>query len=453
MKYLVFGFAATVGVPLMALMAANAPRIRGLLLTALVFSVALGDMANINFLSMESYRGPDRGFEVSLSDLLALGLALSLLLKNAGQVRWVPFNTLPIAAFIAFALLTTLASPMPLYGSFTVFKLVKFYLIYWAVMNTLWTGTSRDYVWWGLVAMGFLMTALALQQKYLLGMYRVHTLFDHSNTVPAFANLVLPALLIWGMVDRRLGMGRAVLSGLAALGLSFTVVATFSRAGLVLTVACVMGALFLAVRRSSPVRAFMVTSVVLVMIAIGGIMAADSVIDRFLNAPESSEEARDEFNHAAKLMAGDHLLGVGLNNFSHALTRTGRYRNHLTVMENEEQAGVVHHIYYLTAAEMGYVGLALFLLIMARFTWLTGRHGILGRGPEGAIVGGFFLGLCALHLTGLLEWVFRLTPVLYQFAIVCGCAVAFVDRNGREDSEEGSREGILVLALPRRAAA
>jgi hypothetical protein len=444
-KYLVFGFATLAGVPLMAFLAASSRSLRGWLLAALVFSPVLGDMANINFLSMESYRGPDRGFEVSLSDLLALGLVLSLLLKDAGRVRWLPFNSLPIAVFIGYGVLTTLASPVALYGSFTVFKLLKFYLIYWAVMNTLWTGTSRDYVWWGLVATAFLMTTLALQQKYLLGIYRVHTLFDHSNTIPAFANLILPALLIWGMVDRKLSLGRAILSGLGALGLSFTVVATYSRAGLVLTVVCVLGALFLAVRRASPTRALMVTSVVLVMISIGGMIAADSVIDRFLNAPESSEKARDEFNTVARHMAKDHLLGIGLNNFSHVLTETGRYRNHLTVMENEEQAGVVHHIYYLTAAEMGYLGLALFLFVMARFTWITGWHGIRGRGPERAIVGGFFLGLCALHLTGLLEWVFRLTPVLYQFAIVCGCAVALIGRNGG-DAETGS--GGIVLVFP-----
>ena len=36
-------------------------------------------------------------------------------------------------------------------------------------------------------------------------------------------------------------------------------------------------------------------------------------------------------------------------------------------MENEEHAGVCHHIYKLTAAEMGYGGLIVFALMLAHF--------------------------------------------------------------------------------------
>jgi hypothetical protein len=427
-KYLAFSLAFSMGVPAMAFLASASSRARGWLLSLLVLSTALGDMANINFLSMEAYRGPDRGFEVSLSDLVALSLVVSLLLKDAGRVRWLPPGSLTFGLFLALGIASTAQSPEPLFGLFTLFKLLKFYLVFWCVVNVLRTGTPMEYLWWGFVSVAAVLTFLAVYQKYGLGIYRVHASFDHSNTVPAFANLILPVLFMWALVDPGMSRGKAAASAVGALGLLFTVMATFSRAGLALGGFILVGALVLASRRSSPRRIVVGGAVVMGLALAGGAVAADSIIARFRDAPEASENARAEFNHAARLMASDHALGIGLNNFSHVLTREGRYRAHITVMGNEEHAGVAHHIYWLTAAEMGYGGLVAFLLWMATFTVKAFWHGLRARTPEGTLLGGFFLGLCALHAVGLLEWVFRLTPVLYLFGVVAGTVVAFADR-------------------------
>jgi O-antigen ligase len=101
----------------------------------------------------------------------------------------------------------------------------------------------------------------------------------------------------------------------------------------------------------------------------------------------------------------------------------------------------VHHIYLLTLAELGYVGLLLFLLVMLRFTWRAGREGLFPRSTDAMLARGLFLGLCALHAAGLLEWAFRTTPVMYMAAIVCACIVAFTTRTAR-------RTGRTALSIP-----
>jgi hypothetical protein len=96
-------------------------------------------------------------------------------------------------------------------------------------------------------------------------------------------------------------------------------------------------------------------------------------------------------------------------------------------MANEEQAGVAHHIYRLTAAELGYPGLVCFLLVWWGFwirpLWVGWRR----QGLHATLLLGFSIGFQALYLIGFLEWAFRLTPVIYLYTIQAGLASALAD--------------------------
>ena len=426
-KYIVFGIAFVVGVPVMGFMASSSAKLRGWLLTLLIFSTALGDKANINFVSLEAYRGPDRGFEVNLTDLIALGLVVGLLMKYPTKVRWLPYNSFAMFMLFGVACIATWMAPQRLLAFFTLFKLIKVFVLFWCVVNCLHLGTSRDYVWKALVGIGLFVTVLALKQKYMDGIYRIPGPFDHSNTVPLFLNLIMPSLLMWGLCDKRLSQSQSVISIVAALGMVFAVAATFSRAGTALAIFCLIGTLAIANQRAKSLRVTATSIIVFLAMLGGGIKAADSFLDRMRNAPKSSEAARDEFNVAASMMAREHTFGVGLNNFSHVLTVNPHYNEHIEVMANEEQAGVAHHIYWLTAAEMGYPGLAAFLIVIVRFAWLAVWTGWRSESVEGLILFGYFFGYCALHASGFLEWAFRITPVMYLFTITAGICVAFAD--------------------------
>lgn len=423
MKYLVFlGFSA-VAVPSAAALALSSARWRGRLLALLVFSTVLGDSASLNFYSMASYRGPDRGYEVTLTDLLALGLGVAFALR--GRLRLPPVSALWLA-WGAVGLVGALAAYSPLLASFTLWKLARLFLLYAVLCAALREPGTLDRVRQGLLGVAAVVTFLALKQKYLHGIYRIHGPFDHSNTVPLYANLVLPVLLLWGLADRRLSALQAVASVGAALGLVFAVAATFSRAGTALALAVMLGVLGLTNLRARGARVRLTTVVVGLALLAGGAKAADSFIKRFQNAPKSSEEARHEFNHAAELMSGDRLLGVGLNNFSRALTVDGRYNRHIRVMADEAQGGVCHHIWWLTAAETGWLGLLLFAAALAQWCLIALRRAWPLRSLEQLLLAAALLGMLALHTSGFLEWALRITPVSYQLVVVaglvCGCA-------------------------------
>jgi hypothetical protein len=165
----------------------------------------------------------------------------------------------------------------------------------------------------------------------------------------------------------------------------------------------------------------------LILIA-GGIKTAGSIAKRVKDAPAASEQARVEFNEAAHAMLRDHPMGIGLNNFSWELTYHTEYRRYLVVMANEKEAGVCHHIYNLTAAELGWPGLFLYIVIMVSFVWMAFRASLLSKDLESQLLLGLMLGALALHLQGFLEWGFRITPVLQNFAISTGLVVGLANR-------------------------
>jgi hypothetical protein len=384
-------------------------------------------MASINFVSMEKYRGPDRGFEVTLTDLIAWGLILGTAVRFPAKICWVPHNSLWIFAFFGIACGSAAQAPERLMAGFTLFKFVRTYAVFWCVANCLRVGTPLEHVRAGLVAVGAMMTGLALKQRYLDGIIRVPGPFDHSNTIPSYLNLIMPLLLIWALCDRRLSRAQVMASLGAVFGMMFCVTATLSRAGLAMAAGCMAGALAWANLRAGSARVTAVSLLICLGITAGSLKAADTLINRFKNAPEASEGARDEFVVAAELMLRDHPTGVGLNSFSHVLTTTPEYREHFRYMAVEEQGGVVHHIYLLMLAETGYAGLAVFALILARAAWLAGWHAWRSRELEGNLLFGLFLGLCALYAVGFLEWTLRITPVFYLFAICAGLGAALAE--------------------------
>jgi hypothetical protein len=428
-KYAVFALFTVVSVPAMAAIATISDRLRGWLLTALVFSTVLGDKGAINFVSMETYRGPDRGFEMTLTDLIALAMVAALAIRKPRDVRWLPFNSLPMLAWFLLASVSAIGTQEAVLSAFTLFKLLRGYVVYWCVYNAVRTGIPIRAVWRAALGLGLYLTGYALWQKYGLGYYRVYTIFPHPNAIPLYLNQVMPLLLAIGLVDR--SPARSLASLVTALGMLFTVVTSFSRAGMAFSAIAMLAVLFLANRWAKSARATLATVVVAAGLVAGGALAAGSVIERFAEAPESSMLARDEFNRVASQMASDHPLGVGINQYSAVLTATPAYRDRIVLMAQEAQGGVCHHIYRLTLAETGWLGLAVFLLVMWRFAARTGWRSSRSRGVEGLLLASLLVGAATLHASGFLEWAFRTTPIFFLFNACAGLAMAMAEQARR----------------------
>jgi hypothetical protein len=451
-KDAILAAALVLGVPSMAIAALWSSRVRGYLVSLMIFLTVLGAHGSINLISRELYRGPDRGFEFTAADLVCWALVIAIVARFPRGIEWFPLNTWLMLLFFLNACVLAATASEPLFTAFSLWKCLRIFCLYWCTVNCLRLGTHRRYIWLGYVGAAAVLTALGLQQKFLQGIYRVHGPFDHSNTIPLYANLILPVLLIWGLCDRELPLWKSVASIALSLGLLFTVISTFSRAGIAIATGCFLCAVLWANLRSSSVRVRVSTLALGLLLTAGMARLAGPILNRIQNAPKASETARDEFNYAARLMLHDYPFGVGLNNFSYVVTTHTAYRARFEVMKNEEQAGVAHHIYWLTAAETGYLGLALYLAIIVRFCWSAllgafrgpGRHKSIRR----TLLFGVFLGFVALQASGFYEWAFRLTPVMQLFAIQAAVAVSWAIERPRPRTSPLPAHEPLALPVP-----
>ncbi len=421
-----------VGVPAIAAASTLSLRIKHLLFSVMLISLLFGVQASINLMSMEFYRGPVRGFEITLTDLIALALIISMMLRSGSRIIWLPRFFSLLAAFFLFSIVNVLQSEYQIFGWFAVWQLFRMGLIYWCVINFFATEEysmesvrtlMRSYA-----VSGVILGAVALKQRYIDGIYRVFVYFDHSNTIPSFVILITCVLLVWSMREERLSVPEHVVTLGGTAGMVFAVFATSSRAGIVTSVMAVFAGVVISNLHRSGDRARRSSLVILLCMVIGGVMMMETVVHRFLHAPEASEQARDEFEVAAIMMADDHPLGVGINQYSQMLTEEEEYRRHIVVMRTEEQAGVAHHIYLLTAAEMGYAGMVFFIVISALFTLSMVIGGLPMRTMEQRLLAGLAVGFIALFAIGFLEWVIRQSPVLYQMTAAAGFGQALVNQ-------------------------
>lgn len=431
MKYLVFFLIAVVGVPLAANYAQQKAKFRGMLVGGLFLFALLVKQGKINFVSMESYRGPDRGFEVCMTDLIGITLLTVLVKKYKERIVWLPPCSWPLLLLYVIALISAVGAEDKLVAAFSLFKWARAYGVYWITYNSLKMPWPRRKIWAGLIIAAYTLTFWSLKDKYIGHMYRVAACFDHSNTVPLFINQFLPVLAMWGLTDKKLTNAQSLATTIGSLGLCVASQCTFSRLGMLLSVSGFFGALLTANIFCRTPRVRVITMIAVSGVVVGGLLALPSIMERIRTAPEESELARLEFNLAAKKMAEDHPFGVGINNFSRSLTREARYNQFISVMEDEDQSGVCHHIYNLTAAELGKYGLYTFVAILLYFLvqgligFWKNRHNMAGWLCMGVVIGE-----CALHVSGFAEWVFRITPVTYMYALCAGLSMGLKDGGG-----------------------
>lgn len=428
-KWAAFFLVAVVGVPLMIHFSMANARVRKSLFAFMVFTTCV--KISVNFCSNEWYRGPDRGLEVTLTDLICLALGVALIGRVPGKIKWVPPTAIPMAIYFALATISVLQCDIPFFGAFSLFKLAKAFALYWVAYNTFRIEPPEAELWYGLMGIAYYETFVCLKQKYMIGMYRVYGTFDHSNSIPIYLIMTLPLVLAWILHGRYLNKTKTMISLVGLAGMCVCILATQSRAGLILMGCALVAVMFRMVPFRISIRKLGLSSIFLILVAAGLAKALPTIIQRFKEAPESSEQAREEFNMAAELMAHDHFFGVGYNMFSHTMTHYERYKQFSAVMLNEENAGVCHHIYFLTAAEMGFIGLASFILVMVaihirlmlRFWGKTTF--------ERAVVVAVCIGLTMVHVIGLLEWCFRLTPQTNMFMLVSAMGQAYCWRIGK----------------------
>lgn len=370
------------------------------------------DPLTLDFLE-QPYRGASRSLEIAVLDLVALTLHVALPAPRPPAPYRAPrYLYLVVAAFsLSYAV-------VPLYTAFSVVQIVRAYVLFGAVYRLAQRPKLATALGKGL-AIGVLYSAvMALEQRYVQGMFQVSAGFEHPNSLGMAVNLVVPIALAVSYEGK--GDKLAIVTiGAGAI----CIVLALSR-GALLMFAFAVGIVFIGsiVRRFSRRKLY---TTILLGIAATVLLgkSLDTIVERFVTAPEASVTARGRFEAAAQAMLEDHPLGIGLNNYSHVLEHGG-YADDFDMPE-VDRAGLAHHVYWLTAAELGYLGLLSYLWLIAAPWWTAVRGALRLKGDvRGDILLGCAAGMTAMHIHGLAEWIARQTSVMYLFWTVAGLAAA-----------------------------
>jgi O-antigen ligase len=215
-------------------------------------------------------------------------------------------------------------------------------------------------------------------------------------------------------------------------------VMTTSRATLGLAVAG-MGLIFLvsARRKMTGRKAGVGVAAVVVFIILGPIALA-SFHERFTEVPLSNGyDERAAFIRAAEAIVDDHPFGVGTNNYV-VIANIGGYLERAGVANRYASRNApVHNVYWLTAAETGYLGLAALLFLFfqpLKAALVCGwRH---REDDRGDLLLGLGVSLLILYIHCYFEWIFMLAPVQFIFAMTLGMIAGLTQQLGYWQTED-----------------
>lgn len=389
----------------------------------------------------QTYRGTDRGFGVTIPDLLFFGYFFFLLLGSTKRklIGW-PYNMTPGLSLILISSISLIGSQVLLYGLFTIYKLICGLVLYWVIVNVVKEKADIEAIITGLVTAVIFQGLLVSWQKFVTQsvVYRATGTFPHPNTLAMYVNLIVPialSLLLSNTLMKRQNKW-AVLTILSGI---LCTVFSKSRAGLVLMLGAIVLTTVISVLIKPSFRNVCIVVSGLVTLSILGVIVTPQIANRFETAPEESAQTRAYFNRAARAMATTHFFGVGINGYSWTVANTSYYwivyadlladePNPQAFRESplgQDRLGTVHHIYYLFASETGWTGMGIFILCIVRF-YGCNLVSVL-RSTDNycrAVLLGTLIGFTTLHLQGFLEWAFRQTSLFYLFLLISGLVTA-----------------------------
>lgn len=418
MKWVVFFGAIFVGVPALRHFLQRDARLRFVVMAFVCFD--LFNPMHINLISQETYRGDSRGIEVTTVDLLLLALRYAV---PRTRKRPATSHALVRSMYFLAVVLSFKDTPDVLKSFFSLWKLIRMYLAFdtmrWVLLDLQMVSAATTGLAFGVLWQGWLV----LWQKYVQHLIRTVGSMPHPNSLSMIVNLIAPiAFALW--LSGRARKYAPLVVGAAGI----STIASLSRGGMLMFVMATALGSVAGLSRGFEKRKLKILAALLVAAGLVLARSIDTIIERFTTAPKESELARVLFNKAAKMMAEDHVFGVGINMYSHVLDHGG-YADRLHI-EPGDRNGIAHHIYWLTAAETGYFG-AFSYILLAATVWISTARLATRKGLPGDLGLGMCLGLSTMLLQGTAEWIARQTPMAYAFWLYAAMASALRGTNPR----------------------
>lgn len=379
--------------------------------------------------------GYSKGLVVTLLDTLCLAI-----LANARQTS----VRLPFAGLFAAYIVAILLSILQADGFFApfsyAFQTIRAFIVFVTVAMVVQQKDTLRYIMYGL-AVGAIIQGVVATGQRLGGTFQAAGTMGHQNLtgmVLHFSTLPLLAMLLAG--DRsKLYLG-GVAGGLVAvaLGASRGSIA-FLAVGLALLLA-------LSIMRHVTSRKLGVAGVSVLLVALASpvVIAGLETRSKGLEQTFTVDGERLAFEKAASEMWSDHPLGVGANRYT-LIANTGGYseRAGVTWAGNSRNA-VVHNLYLLTGAELGWLGL---MTLVPFLLWVIvrGLHFAFAnrRSPRGDVVLGCTCAVTAAALQSFFEWIWVMTTMQYVFAIALGIMSGSIMQR-RAETAKARREARLA---------
>lgn len=417
-------------------------RLRDLAFFGMIAGVVFAERFDVNFLGQYWYRGTARGINISLIDILAWGVLVgSLLIPRYPRRKWFwPASAGVILLYFAYCVYSTLHAPQPLFAVWELVNIPRALVILLAAAAFVRTRRELGILVLGLTAAVCVQAVYALKQRYIGGMYRPPGTLDHANSLSMFMCTVGPVLLAAVLADWSKWI-RWIAAGGCAVA-SVCVLLTISRAGLPIF-AFVMGCTAVActtwritARKVGIVAAICVAMTLLLF------KSWDMIVARYASATFAEEvleidgENRGIYWRWAGMMVQDDFTGVGLNNWSYAVSKTYGarvgfgYEDYDDIKKAPEKADIpsiryappAHALAALTLGELGIPGTLLFGLVWLRWFWVGAMFlwRRLNADPMHRFGIGCLFGTTGIFLQSVTEWTYRQPALLLVFHALMG---------------------------------
>ena len=424
MKYFVF-IVAALGVPPLSFLLHINRRWMKYAFWGMIAAMGLYHSTSINFFSDEFYRGSSRGMEVSLVHLFSLAVLGAFLIRHKLK-EWLPeWGFRFYFIYFLLCLPSLLDAEDWLISWFEIWKMIMLYFFYLSVYTYLTVTDDVKTVIKGLAVFAIGNLAMILKD-HLAGIYQPHGFFPHQNAMAVammtFASLFFAGYMFNGTLTR---FGRMCLVAFGCA--SVAIMRSYSRVAMLTLPVALFLVFFNCVVLGKAKRWMIKIAPIAVVGAIGIAIMLPRIIERFLNAPESSGSTRIELALCAREMIRDRpWTGVGINNWGIKINppydyaeRAGRETNRGT----EFKDGIVETVYLLVCAECGIPALLAMLFwfgwywvlciklmkAFKRTQWFFIPAGILG-------------GLVVSYVQSCFEWVYRqqlnLICIMFMFALL-----------------------------------
>lgn len=414
--------------------------------------------------------GGESSFRVEMSDpfllILAFFVAREILAGRRAGLR-VPKVLVLWLAILSMGLMAIVLGPWRTTAAHEVFRMAKLTFLFVVVTNEL-ENPRRILHMTGALTAGVIVQSLAgllqFARKAHLGLeilgetgagtlkqlaadsirteraFRAGAFLSHPNIFGIFLAMLLP-LAVAGFLIRRKRGERLFFLGAISLGMA-ALVATLSRSGWVSFFVAFCVLMFLMILNQGTRRASILTAIAasfaLLLVCI---VFADRIITRITESKESAMLSRSEYLQDARgMIAARPLFGWGLNSYVYAAPPFTRYGARGAIVKYQNWLPPVHNIYYLVTAELGVVGLALHLALLA---WLiiVGVRNLKVPDPLlYAVNAACLAGIAALLVDGFFSFSLRINSILRVFWTMAALLMAIHYWRIRAAAAQGAGE-------------